>query len=83
VSSDFSKKDIEVFVKAFEGNKDNVELLWDKDAKVSKSYGTTKLPESYLVGRDLKLIRKIIGIEEWYNKSAKEYMQTLVDQKVE
>jgi len=37
----------------------------DSGAKVSRLYGTTKFPESYLVDRDGKLLLKFVGPRNW------------------
>jgi thiol-disulfide isomerase/thioredoxin len=40
-------------------------VLWDEGAKISRTYGTTKFPESYLLDRDGKLRLKFVGPRNW------------------
>lgn len=78
VSTDESRADMEAFLKAFDLPKPHMEILWDPDRKVANSYGVVKIPESFLVGKDLKLIRKVIGIDDWATPDALEFFQSLV-----
>lgn len=39
----------------------------DKEAKISSSYGTFKVPETYIIDRSGKVVEKIIGEEVWVN----------------
>ena len=40
-------------------------VVLDEGAKISRTYGTTKFPESYLVDRDGKLRLKFVGPRNW------------------
>lgn len=44
---------------------------------VSELYGTFKLPESYIVGRDGKILQKIIGATDWTSKQMLDYLDGL------
>ena len=50
-------------VKTFLGDKIE-HSLFDHDWKVTKSYGTSKLPETYLVVRD-EIVHTFIGAQDW------------------
>ena len=78
VSTDDDRKDIDAFLKAFGLPKPNFEVVWDKDKSAMKAYGINKIPESFLVRQDMKLIRKVIGIEDWYTDGAIDYFHSLV-----
>lgn len=78
ISEDEDKRDIENFLKAFGDDKVSVRILRDPDKKISGLFGVQKLPESFLFGRDSKLIRKIVGIEDWYNENSLSYFDMLV-----
>lgn len=78
ISNDENKEDMESFIKAFEADIPGVHILWDPERKVSELYGTYKLPETFMVGPDLKLIRKIVGIEKWYTPGSIEYISDVI-----
>ena len=78
ISNDENKEDMMNFIKAFDADIPGVYLLWDPERRVSEQYGTFKLPETFMVGPDLKLIRKIVGVEKWYTPSAIEYMDDMI-----
>ena len=40
-------------------------IAWDEGAKISRAWGTTRFPESYLIDRDGKLRLKFVGPRNW------------------
>lgn len=64
-SMDYVRDDIDSFLKAFKVPKDQFIVVWDDKKTYSKSFQVEALPESYIIGNDQKLIRKIAGAEEW------------------
>ena len=64
-SMDYTRDDIDSFLKAFKVPEDQFVVVWDEDKTFSKSFKVEALPESYIIGKDQKLIRKIAGAEEW------------------
>lgn len=78
VSNDYEKADLESFLASFGDVPKNFVVLWDKDKKVADLYGTQVLPESYIAKPDLKLIRKVAGVDEWDSAGAIEFFQRLV-----
>jgi thiol-disulfide isomerase/thioredoxin len=78
ISADYEEKDIQSFLKAFKVNDANIHVMWDKDQVVAKKYGTFKLPESFIVGRDGRLIRKVTGVDDWSTKDAFDYFADLI-----
>lgn len=81
VSMDDDEKDLRAFAKLFKVPQPGFEVLWDKDKKVMNTYAVGKLPESYIVGRDRKLIRKVLGIEDWATPNAIDYFKSLAEGK--
>ena len=79
ISTDDDKKDILVFLKAFGLPKPGFDVVWDKNKDVMKRYGIEKVPESFLIGKDGKLIRKVLGIENWISNGAIDYFQQMID----
>lgn len=41
------------------------ETARDPDSDISASYGTFQIPESYLIGRDGKVVEKIVSNQNW------------------
>jgi len=82
ISNDSTKSDIETFSKAFGLlGVDGMHLLWDKDLKAARAFEVGKLPESYIFGRDGKLLRKIVGTRDWANDDARTYFKVLTGKK--
>ena len=50
-------------------------VVLDEGAKVSRTYGTTKFPESYLVDRDGKLRLKFVGPRNWTDPNVATLLQ--------
>lgn len=78
VSTDDEEKDIHAFMKAFGLPRPGFEVLWDKNKSVMNTYGVNKIPESFLIGRDGKLVRKVLGIENWASPDAIDYFKQLL-----
>jgi cytochrome c biogenesis protein CcmG/thiol:disulfide interchange protein DsbE len=78
ISNDESRPDIDTFLKAMHVPKENIQILWDKDRTVANLYGVAQLPESFLIGKDGKLIRKIVGIDNWATADAIGYFQDIL-----
>jgi thiol-disulfide isomerase/thioredoxin len=82
-SNDSQKEDILSFAKAFNlDEQKNLILLWDKDLSVSKIFKVNKLPESYIFGRDGKLLKKVVGTRNWANDDATMYFKMLTTGKM-
>lgn len=78
LSADENKEEAVRFVKTLGVKGDNVHLLWDPERRIGDQYGVQRIPESYLVGRDGKLIRKIVGVEDWTIPESFEFFDSLV-----
>jgi cytochrome c biogenesis protein CcmG, thiol:disulfide interchange protein DsbE len=79
VSMDDDEKDLRAFTKLFKVPRPGFEVLWDREKKVMATYAVGKLPESYIVGPDRKLIRKVLGIENWATENAISYFKSLAE----
>lgn len=77
VSADRSKEDMLRFLQAFEVNEPNLHVLWDKNMKVMNGFGTEVLPESYIIGKDGRLIRKVVGVDDWSSADARSFFKSL------
>ncbi len=79
ISADSSRESIVDFLKLFpklENNKLFV-IGWDKDLNIGRLYQADRLPESYVIGSDFKLARKVSGSIKWDTTEAIEYLRSL------
>lgn len=81
ISADHTESDLRTFLKAFKAEADHVYVMWDKDQSIAKKYGTQVLPESYILGYNNKLIRKIAGVDTWDSPDAITFFSSLVEMK--
>ena len=81
VSADKTKEDIQTFLKAFSVKSPYMRVVWDKDQDLAREFGTEILPESYIINKKGKLIRKIVGVDEWFTPSAKIFFKALIEEK--
>ena len=56
-------------------------ILLNPDQSVSRSYGTFKFPETYLVDRDGVVRKKIIGAVDWMSPAAQQVIQAMLEKK--
>lgn len=76
LSADERKQDVLDFIKTFKGSVPNVIHLWDPEQKTAAMYGTTRLPESYLLAPDLRLIRKVVNSQDWSAPESISYLKS-------
>ncbi len=79
VSGDSSRNDIDVFMKSFPEMKGaNIHIVYDEDRSLMKQFQVARLPESLVLGTDHKLVKKVVGSIEWFNKDSVAYVQSLL-----
>ena len=79
ISQDSSQDDIESFLKAFpKVNNENIHIVWDQTRELMKLYGTERLPESFVLNSNMKLVKKIVGTINWHTPESVEYLKTLL-----
>jgi cytochrome c biogenesis protein CcmG, thiol:disulfide interchange protein DsbE len=52
----------------------------DTSASINVRYGTTVFPETYIIGRDGRMLRKIIGPQDWDSDELLGYLRSLLAQ---
>jgi thiol-disulfide isomerase/thioredoxin len=62
--------------KFFAGSKIQFRVLLDEGARISRLYGTTKFPESYLLDKDGKLRVKFVGPRNWMDPNVATLLQS-------
>jgi thiol-disulfide isomerase/thioredoxin len=71
-------KDVKKFLKKYDlKSENNILLLVDDDFHHQKSFGTYKLPETYVFSKSFKLLRKFTGPQEWDRPEFYEYLKSL------
>ena len=79
VSGDSNRKDIDQFLRQLKGwDQKDVKIVWDEDRSLTKLYDVDRLPESYIAGPDLKLVKKIIGSINWHTPESVEYLKSIL-----
>ena len=78
VSADYEKQDILAFLKVFPVSSRDVYISWDEKLGLAKSLGTFRLPESYVIGPNGKLVRKISGVDDWSTPEAFQFFEHIL-----
>ena len=81
VTVDEEKNDILSFLKAFSVDHPNLIVVRDVDRAVTEKWGTIKLPESYILDRDHKLVKKVAKSEDWANPLVFQYFEDIIKEK--
>jgi cytochrome c biogenesis protein CcmG, thiol:disulfide interchange protein DsbE len=82
VSGDYSKDDIQAFLKSFPKMKNkNIHIFIDSDQKIMEMYGTDRLPESYIADKNGLLVKKIVGSINWHTKESEAFIRAIFDKK--
>jgi len=50
----------------------------DNHSPIAQSYGTDMVPETYIIGRDGKIARKIIGFQDWDSPEMLAYFDSIL-----
>ncbi len=77
VSRDQKIEDAVNFIKTFPESIGLITYYWDPKGEITDLYGTEVLPESYLIGKDFKVLRKIVGMEDWDNPNVLRFIDSL------
>lgn len=77
VSLDANQKEMTDFLDVYKARQEKfVTLLWDPEYKAAEKFGTEKLPESYIVTGDLKLVKKVAGSIDWMSPQILDLLQS-------
>lgn len=79
ISGDSNQADIDSFMKSFPEMKSlpNSHVIWDADKKLTQQFQIFRLPESFVLNKDLKLVKKISGSIDWHTADAVTYIKQL------
>ena len=86
VSVDSSKEDIKGFLKHYPEFPNRIKkkiqymhIVWDPNYKIAKQFNVVKFPETFILDRDLKIVKKYTG--EFSLKEAKRFLESLLTNK--
>lgn len=77
VAADERKEDVTAFIDSFKGYAPNIIHLYDPSFKVAESFGTDKLPETYIFKPGQKLARKVASSIDWNTEEVISFLQSL------
>ncbi len=79
VSEDSSVEDVQAFLKAFPKSRNqNIKIILDLNHEIGRLYRAERLPESYIVNGDQKLIRKVVGSTNWASPEAINFLNIAI-----
>lgn len=55
-----------------------IKILQDSKSQISTRYGVSSIPESYIVGPRQKLLRKMLGAQDWESQESLSFFQYLI-----
>lgn len=56
------------------------DILQDRSRAIERTYQTTGVPESFVLGRDGRIVKKIIGEYDWDSPAARNLVSRLLEQ---
>lgn len=56
------------------------ELLYDAAGRIRRQYQTTGVPETFVIGRDGRIVRRIIGADDWSSPANVAFLERLLDE---
>lgn len=79
ISGDSNNEDIAAFLKSFpELHGEHIKVITDFDHSRMKIFDVARLPETFILDKNLKLVKKISGAMDWYNKDSIDYLTSLL-----
>ncbi len=79
ISADHDRDSLESFIRSFDVRDSSIKIMWDRNQKIASLFGTEVLPESYILGYDNKVLRKVAGIDKWDTPQAVSFFQELIN----
>jgi cytochrome c biogenesis protein CcmG/thiol:disulfide interchange protein DsbE len=73
--------DVTAYNKFLQDNHISFPTFVDEGKKIEGEYGTVMIPETYLIGRDGRLARKIVGPQDWQSPEIISSIEVLLNQK--
>jgi peroxiredoxin len=71
-------QDQEAYRRFLQKNAVSFQTAREADHKINVDYGTLKIPETYVIDRSGKVLKKIVGDEVWNDERVVNYVQSLL-----
>jgi peroxiredoxin len=79
VSLDAERQDAQGFLNRFlPEQRSAMEVLWDPNGEVSHRYGTTLIPETYIIDRNGRIVARFVNEYDWTRPEAKQLVEALL-----
>ncbi|MFY9688416.1 MAG: TlpA disulfide reductase family protein [Candidatus Acidiferrales bacterium] len=78
VSIDEDESEYETFLKTYQVS---FPTFRDPSKKIETEYGTSMIPETYVIDRNGKIDRKIVGAQDWTSPTMMAYLDSLLNEK--
>ncbi|MBA2663528.1 MAG: TlpA family protein disulfide reductase [Bradymonadaceae bacterium] len=79
VSMDTDAADADRFMEEFlPGQRSAMTILLDPSGDVGKSYGTEKIPETYIIDRSGRVVARFVGEYDWTRPQVKQIIEALL-----
>ena len=77
LSGDEEKEEVINFIKAFKGFRKNLIVVMDENKQWNQTFGVDRLPETFIFDAQGRLLKKIIGIQNWSSPVALKFFENL------
>jgi thiol-disulfide isomerase/thioredoxin len=79
ISEDSNREDLDSFLRVFPKLKNpNISIILDENKSMMNLYGVQRLPESFIVGPDGRLVKKVIGSINWHTPDSEAFIQGIL-----
>lgn len=75
IAADEKKEDITRFTNALKLKSEYWVDLWDPEQKLAKEFGTVRLPETYILDKDARLLKKVVNALDWSSEPVIKYLE--------
>ncbi len=79
ISHDHSREDLDSFIATLGGVPKNFVILWDRERTTGELFGTDQLPETYVLTKEHRLVRKVAGEQLWDDPMAFDFFAKILD----
>lgn len=79
VTLDQKREDARGFLREFMGGRRSaMTVLWDPASEVSRAFGTEKIPETYIIDREGRVVARFVSDYDWTRPKVKQMVEALL-----